>query len=91
VASCPLDVNVLDGTEGGGFWFRGPNNYIRRNVAANLWGNTTEAAYGFKFFMRLLGNINVPNFKGADTAITGAYTTNDGNKLPIIEFPDNGV
>jgi hypothetical protein len=82
---------LANGTEGTGFWFRGPNNYIRGNVAANLWGNTTEAAYGFKFFMRFLGNINVPNFKGADTSTAGEYTTKDGNKLPLLEFRDNEV
>ena len=59
------------GTEGGGFWFKGPNNYVRNNVAADLWGNTTEAAYGFKFFLYYLGNIRVPNFKGADTRRRG--------------------
>jgi hypothetical protein len=82
---------LAEGTEGVGFWFRGPNNYIRGNVAANLWGNTTEAAYGFKFFMRYLDNINVPNYKGADTSVAGEYTPKNGNRLPILEFRDNEV
>jgi hypothetical protein len=82
---------MAEATEGTGFWFRGPNNYIRRNVAANLWGDTTEAAYGFKFFMRFLGNIKVPKFQGADTSISGQYTTVDGNKRPILEFSDNEI
>ena len=82
---------LADGTEGTGFWFRGPNNYIRRNVAANLWGNTTEAAYGYKFFMRFLGNINIPNFKGADTPAPESIQRRMGNKLPILEFRDNEV
>ncbi len=64
---------------------------MRNNVAANLWGNTTEAAYGYKFFLRLLGNIDIPNFPGADTSIAGQYTTKDGNRLPILEFRDNEV
>jgi G8 domain len=82
---------LAEGTEGTGFWFRGPNNLIRNNVAANLWGDQLEAAYGFKFFMYYLGTINVPNFPGADTSIAGQYTTEDGNKLPILEFSDNEV
>ncbi len=41
--------------------------------------------------MRFLGNINVPNFKGADTSTAGESTTKDGNKLPILEFTDNEV
>ena len=55
------------GTEGVGFWFRGPNNFVRNNVAANFQNPTTEAAYGFVFQFSGLGNIAVPNFKGADT------------------------
>ena len=54
------------GTEGVGFWFRGPNNYVRNNVAANYQNPTTEAAYGFVFQFRYLGNIAIPKFKGAD-------------------------
>lgn len=82
---------VAEGTEGGGFWFRGPNNYIRGNVAANHWGDTTEAAYGFKFYLRYLGNIRVPNHKGADTSVAGQYSTVNGNRIPILEFADNEV
>ena len=82
---------LVEGVEGGGFWFKGPNNYVRGNVAADLWGDTTEAAYGFSSFMRLLGNIKVPNFKGADTTVAGQYTTVNGNNLPILEFSDNEV
>jgi hypothetical protein len=81
--------NVAEGTEGTGFWFRGPNNYVRSNVAANAWGSAPEGAYGFKYFMRYLGNIRVPNFKGGDTSVSGQYTVRDGHKLPILEFSDN--
>jgi hypothetical protein len=82
---------LAEGTEGGGFWFRGPNNHVRQNVAANLWGNTTEAAYGYKYFMRYLGSVRVPNFKGADTSVSGQYTTRNGNQMPLLEFRDNEV
>ncbi len=80
-----------EGTGGTAFWFRGPNNYVRNNVATNVWGNVTEAAYGFKFFCRYLGNINVPNFKGADTLVPSQFTTRDGNNMPILEFSGNEV
>jgi hypothetical protein len=79
------------GTEGGGFWFKGPNNYVRNNVAADVWGNQPEAAYGFKFFLYYLGNIKVPTGPGADTSVAGEYTNVDGNKLPVLEFANNEV
>ena len=60
------------GTEGVGFWFRGPNNYVRNNVAANFQNATVEAAYGFVYQFRLLGNVAIPNFKGADTSASRA-------------------
>ena len=78
------------GTEGVGFWFRGPNNYVRNNVAANYQNPTTEAAYGFVFQFRYLGNIEVPNFKGADTVMaTGQSTTMNGNNMPLRQFENN--
>jgi hypothetical protein len=80
-----------EGNEGGGFWFRGPNNYIRNNVAANLMSNGPDAAYGFKFAQFYLGKIDIPQFKGADTSVTGQYTTVDGHSLPVLEFSDNEV
>jgi hypothetical protein len=79
------------GREGGGFWFRGPNNYVRRNVAANLMSDAPNASYGFKYYMTWLGNIDVPNFKGADTMMTGEFTTLNGNNMPLLEFTDNEV
>jgi hypothetical protein len=79
------------GTEGTGFWFRGPNSRIRNNVAADLWGDSVESAYGFKYFMRYLGSINVPNYQGADTSVAGQYTTIDGNNTPLLEFSNNEV
>jgi hypothetical protein len=82
---------VAEGTEGTGFWFRGPNNYVRGNVAADCWNENPDAAYGLKFFMRYLGNINVPNFKGADTSVAGQFTTVHGNKMPLLEVSDNEV
>lgn len=77
--------------EGVGYWFRGPNNYVRGNVAANMGEDTgdVEASYGFKYSMMFLGNIRVPNSRGADTSVTGQYTTRNGNGLPLLEFANN--
>jgi hypothetical protein len=82
---------LSEATEGGGFWFKGPNNFVRNNVAANLWGDTTEAAYGFKYFMRMLGTVRIPNYQGADTSVTGQYTNTDGNRMKLLEFTNNEV
>jgi hypothetical protein len=77
-----------DGNEGMGFWFRGPNNYVRGNVAAHFDSNETEAAYGYKYFMRLLGTVRIPTAKGQDTS---QYVSRDGNNMPILEFKNNEV
>jgi len=75
------------GTEGVGFWFRGPNNYVRNNVAANFQNPTTEAAYGFVYQFLYLGDIAVPNVKGAMSP--SQFTTRNGNNMPLLQFEDN--
>ena len=75
------------GTEGVGFWFRGPNNFVKNNVAANFQNPTVEAAYGYAFLFRYLGNIAVPKFKGAMNAAD--FTTVSGHAIPIRQFEDN--
>ena len=77
------------GNEGVAFWFRGFNNYVRNNIGANYVGNTPEAAYGYKFWGTYLGNVRIPNYKGADTSISGQYTIKDGNSMPLLEFSGN--
>jgi hypothetical protein len=77
-----------DGNEGMGFWFRGTNNYVRGNVAAHFDSNETEAAYGYKYFMRLLGTVRIPTAKGQDST---QYVSRDGNNMPILEFKNNEV
>ena len=78
-------------SEGGlGFWLRGPNNYLRDNVVANAMGTGVEGARGYEFFFVYLGNICVPNFKGADPA-AGQCTVYNGNALPLLEFANNEV
>jgi hypothetical protein len=79
------------GNEGAAFWFRGPNNFVRDNVAANYRGNSIEAAYGFKFYFVYLGDLRIPSFKGADTSVAGQYTTQFGNAMPLREFARNEV
>lgn len=78
-------------SEGGlGFWLRGPNNALRDNVVANVMGTGVEGARGYEFFFVYLGNICVPNFKGADPA-AGQCTIYNGNALPLLEFANNEV
>ena len=79
------------GCEATGFWLRGPNNYVRNNVAANIFTGRADSDYGYKIFPLSLGNVRVPNFPGADTSVTGQYTLRDGNAMPVLEFSDNEV
>lgn len=82
-------ARIAMGTEGVGFWFRGPNNYVRNNVAANFQNPETEAAYGFVFQFRFLGDIATPNFQGADTSDPAQATVKNGNNLPVLQFDNN--
>ena len=79
--------------EGVGFWFRGPNNQIRNNVAANLGenGGDVEASYGYKYNMVYLGTVRVPAFRGADTWVAGQHSSRNGNQMPLLEFDNNEV
>jgi hypothetical protein len=83
------EARTAMGTEAVGFWFRGANNYVTNNVAANFQNETTEAAYGFVYQLRMLGNISIPTFKGADPAVAGQFTTRNGNNMPILQFANN--
>src|SRR5678816_915156 len=73
------------GVEGTSFWFRGPNNYVRDNVAAS----STE--YGYAYTMWYLGTANVPKFKGADPNTAGQFQAVDMNALPLLEFARNEI
>jgi len=83
------EARMALGTEGVGFWFRGPNNYVTNNVAANFQNPETEGSYGFVFQFRFLGSIAVPNFKGADTTVAGQFTARNGNNMPLLQFENN--
>ncbi len=73
-----LDVGV----EGAGFWFRGPNNYIRNNVAANA------KTFGFAL-PEDLGSVRAPAFKGADTSKAAESVLVDMTGAAVLEFVNN--
>jgi len=71
------------GGEGAGFWFRGPNNYIRNNVAANA------DTFGYGLAAGSLGEVRVPKFKGADTSKESETAPLDTTNAPVLEFANN--
>jgi hypothetical protein len=71
------------GGEGAGFWFRGPNNYIRNNVAANA------DAFGFGLAAGSLDVIRIPAFKGADTSRRAETVGLDTTSAEVLEFSNN--
>jgi hypothetical protein len=71
------------GYEGVGFWFRGPNNYVRQNVAAN------SNSYAFAIYPLDLTQARVPKHKGADTSVDGHYDVINMQATPVLEFVQN--
>jgi len=71
------------GGDGSGFWFQGPNNYIRNNVAA------TAEASGFNLAGRLLGTVPMPAFQGADITVKSDTKPLDTLRAPVLEFAGN--
>jgi hypothetical protein len=71
------------GGEGAGFWFRGPNNYIRNNVAANA------DAFGFGLAAGSLDTVRVPAFKGADTSQDSQTVALETTGADVLEFANN--
>lgn len=71
------------GGEGAGFWFRGPNNYIRNNVAANA------DAFGFGLAAGSLGTVHIPASKGADTSQINETVPLDTTGAAVLEFTNN--
>jgi hypothetical protein len=70
------------GTEGSAFWFSGPNNYMRNNVAANA------DAFGFS----LAGpatEMRVPAAAGADMLRAAETKPLDPSLSPVLEFSNN--
>jgi hypothetical protein len=74
---------VNPGADGSAFWFRGPNNYVRNNVAANA----SESAFALP--VTSLGMVRTPKFKGADTSIAGESVQLDTSKASVLEFTNN--
>jgi hypothetical protein len=79
------------GREGVGFYFRGPGNIVRRNIAAAIQPTPgdADAAFGFKYYQKYLagsphGVIPKPSAKGAST-----FVDVEPFALPIREFSDN--
>lgn len=71
------------GGEGSGFWFHGPNNYIRNNVAANA------DVFGFNLAAGSPGTVRVPAFKGADTSRAGETRALAQADAQVLEFTGN--
>jgi hypothetical protein len=70
------------GSEGSAFWFSGPNNYVRNNVAANA------DAFGFS----LAGpatEMRVPAAAGADMLRAAETMPLDPSASPVLEFSNN--
>src|SRR4030095_12957830 len=77
------------GSQGSGLWFHGGNNYVRNNVGANTVENTVEDGYGFGIFQEKVGDVRIPNFKGADVTQSGQYTLRSLYEIPVLEFNGN--
>ena len=71
------------GFEGTAFWFRGPNNYIRNNVAANT------NSYAIAFMMVDVSDVPVPSKPGADPSRSGRGT--NMMAMPLLEFSNNEI
>ena len=76
--------------EATGFWFRGPLNYVRDNVATNVvqYGRAITG-WGFKYLLRYTGKVTIPSHQGAMPMMSG--TEVNMNQTPILEFDGNEV
>ena len=70
------------GSEGSAFWFSGPNNYIRNNVAANA------DAFGFSL-AGPAAEMRVPAAAGADMLRASETKPLDPSASPVLEFSNN--
>lgn len=71
------------GGDGAGFWFRGPNNYVRNNVAAS------GEKFGFAMPAAALLAVRVPAFRGADNSKGAESSVVDMSNAPVLEFASN--
>lgn len=83
-ASCNA-VKIDCGMEGTGYWFRGPNNYVRNNVTTS-----THNQFGYNIFIKFMGERNIPAYKGADPNHGGSESqTVHMSAMPLLEFSGN--
>jgi hypothetical protein len=80
-----------EGREGGGFWFRGVDNIVTNNVAANIMSDGVDSAYGYKYFLHTLGNVRIPKAPGADTMDNNQVDVKNSNAMPVRQFDNNEV
>jgi hypothetical protein len=84
-----------EGTEATGFWFRGGQNIVRRNIAASIPANGPGVQHcGYSVWQQYVGqngNVRIPLYAGADTATDGQYRVINLYETPLAEFTDNEV
>jgi hypothetical protein len=76
------------GREGAGFWFAGPTNFVRNNVATDIEQDAVYS-YGFIIFGLQKGSMVLPAFQGADSSLPGQGVTVNLNATPLREFSGN--
>ncbi|MCI0379427.1 MAG: Ig-like domain-containing protein [Gemmataceae bacterium] len=74
--------------EGSGIWLRGPNNYVRDNVATTIV-NSSVTSYGFILAFINVRDVRIPRFQGADPSQAGQYVLANMNATAIREFSGN--
>jgi hypothetical protein len=92
------DRGSTTGLAGVGFFFRGPNNYVRNNVVAGAQSTDPDTAYGYKYFQQFCSangeaaaTTRIPKFPGADTMDDSQVNLTDITSLPILQFDNNEV
>ena len=76
-----IDTGKKKGADGSGFYFRGPLNFVKNNVAVNM-----RDSYGFTYFTRRAGTKNVPSIPGIHPDVPLDLTS-----VPITQFENNEV
>jgi hypothetical protein len=72
------------GRDGAGFWLRGINNWVNRNVATDIGGGIY--CYGYNIFQYYLDNVTIPTGPGLEPSLVV-----DPHTLPILGFDGNEV
>src|SRR5262249_36576068 len=73
------------GHAGDGFWFQGPSNIVRDNVAAD------SRESGFDYYTSEFGmqTFDVPLYQGADPMAPGQYQAIPNGQMPFGGFSNN--